>query len=106
PAAASEPHAVVWNWRVPVSIADQITRTNWPIPQPAPIPHLQNGDRLTRFEFERRANAMPRGSNAELIEGNVFLASPVRIADHGQLHADLMGWISYYRSKTAGLSCG
>ena len=39
------------------------------------IPHLENGDRLTRYEFERRYQAMPRHQKAELIEGVVYLAS-------------------------------
>ena len=47
------------------------------------IPLLENGDRLTRHEFERRYTAMPaqkKGSNkAELIEGIVYMASPLRI---------------------------
>ncbi len=33
------------------------------------IPPLENGDRLTRYEFERRYQAMPRHQKAELIEG-------------------------------------
>jgi hypothetical protein len=35
------------------------------------IPPLQNGDRLTRDEFERRYHAMPQLKHAELIEGVV-----------------------------------
>ena len=39
---------------------------------------LENGDRLTRAEFERRYAAMPRLKKAELIEGIVYVPSPVR----------------------------
>jgi hypothetical protein len=40
------------------------------------VPPLQNGDRLTRAEFERRYNAMPEVKKAELIEGIVFIRPP------------------------------
>jgi hypothetical protein len=36
------------------------------------IPPLENGDRLTRAEFERRYDAMPNLKKAELIEGEVY----------------------------------
>ena len=36
------------------------------------IPPLENGDRLTRAEFERRYDAMPELKKAELIEGEVY----------------------------------
>ncbi|MDS4030104.1 MAG: hypothetical protein RKO66_08520 [Candidatus Contendobacter sp.] len=45
---------------------------------------LENGDRLTRKEFERRYQAMPRLKKAELIEGVVFIPSPL----HFEQHAD------------------
>ncbi len=48
---------------------------------PSP-PALEPGDRLTRAEFERRYAAMPHVKKAELIEGVVYVPSPVRY-DHG-----------------------
>jgi hypothetical protein len=52
------------------------------------IPLLENGNRLTRYEFERRYAAMlpqTKGKpKAELIEGIVYMASPLRIRSHGQ----------------------
>ncbi|MFM7475469.1 MAG: Uma2 family endonuclease, partial [Microcystis aeruginosa] len=43
------------------------------------IPRLENGDKLTRREFERRYKAMPNLKKAELIEGIVYImASPLR----------------------------
>ncbi|NOT54476.1 MAG: Uma2 family endonuclease, partial [Deltaproteobacteria bacterium] len=36
------------------------------------VPALENGDRLTRPEFERRYEAMPHLKKAELIEGVVY----------------------------------
>jgi hypothetical protein len=41
------------------------------------IPPLENGDWLSRGEFERRFNAMPGLKRAELIEGVVHLPSPI-----------------------------
>lgn len=61
------------------------------------VPPLENGDRLTMPEFERRYEAMPGLKKAELIEGVVFLASPVSL-DHSEGHTALVGWIATYKS--------
>lgn len=66
--------------------------------QPKILP-LENGDRLTRSEFERRYQAMPKLKKAELIEGKVYMASPVRII-HGQPHAFIMTWLGVYHAAT------
>jgi hypothetical protein len=42
------------------------------------LPLLENGDRLHREEFERRYAAAPDVKKAELIEGIVYVASPLR----------------------------
>src|SRR6058998_3113934 len=55
---------------------------------PTACPPLENGDRLTRAEFERRYDAMPELRKAELIEGVVYLTSPVHVDQHGEPHAD------------------
>jgi hypothetical protein len=47
------------------------------------VPALENGDRLTRAEFECRYEAMPHLKKAELIEGVVYVPSPVRHRQHG-----------------------
>ena len=57
---------------------------------------LENGDRLRRAEFERRYEAMPEIKKAELIEGVVYIASPVRIASHGRPQARIIAWLSDY----------
>jgi Uma2 family endonuclease len=62
---------------------------------------LENGDRLSRAEFERRYQAMPELKKAELIEGRVYMASPVRII-HGQPHAHIMTWLGVYCAATPG----
>lgn len=68
------------------------------IQQPKILP-LENGDRLSRKEFEQRYQAMPKLKKAELIEGRVYMASPVRII-HGQPHAYIMGWLAVYHAST------
>jgi len=70
--------------------------------QPArsvPIPALASGDRLTRTEFKRRYQATPEKFKAELIEGVVYVASPVR-AFHGIPHAALVTWLGVYWTPT------
>ena len=65
---------------------------------------LENGDRLTRLEFERRYTAMPKLKKAELIEGIVYMGSPVRAKSHGQPHAAIMAMLSAYWIATPGVS--
>jgi Uma2 family endonuclease len=87
-------------------MATATTRTEAPEPPaPAspPIPPLENGDRLTRAEFERRYDAMPDLKKAELIEGIVYMASPVSATNHGKPHFNLIGWLNLYTMMTPGL---
>ncbi len=63
---------------------------------------LENGDRLTREEFERRYDAMPHLKKAELIEGIVYMGSPVRLT-HGTPHAGIMAWLGAYWTMTPGV---
>jgi Uma2 family endonuclease len=67
------------------------------------IPPLENGDRLTREEFERRYEVMPHLTKAELIEGVVYVPSPVRHRQHGQPHIFLSGWLVQYQANTPGV---
>jgi Uma2 family endonuclease len=68
------------------------------------LPPLENGDRLTRAEFEQRYNAMPHLKKAELIEGVVYMGSPVRVI-HSQPHGSIMGWLWIYSVATPGVAC-
>jgi hypothetical protein len=70
------------------------------------IPPLENGDRLTRAEFERRYDAMPHLKKAELIEGVVYMGSPVRHEHHGKPHNDLGTYLGIYRQFTPGTNSG
>jgi Uma2 family endonuclease len=69
---------------------------------PEPIPPLEPGDHLSRNEFERRYDAMPHLKKAELIEGVVYMPSPVRHDGHGLQHSALLGWLVLYWSATPG----
>lgn len=66
------------------------------------IPPLENGDYLTREEFERRYTAADI-HKAELIEGVVYVASPVRANRHGRPHAAIMAWLGAYWVATPGV---
>src|SRR6266581_5782162 len=70
---------------------------------PNAVPPLENGDTLTRAEFERRYEAMPHLKKAELIEGVVYVPSPVRYRHHGAPHALLVGWLVQYAAGTPGV---
>ncbi len=67
------------------------------------LPPLENGDRLTLGEFEQRYQAMPHHKKIELIEGRVFMASPVRARKHGKPHAAIVGWLFTYWQATPGI---
>ncbi|NES44668.1 MAG: Uma2 family endonuclease [Moorea sp. SIO2C4] len=70
------------------------------------MPILENGDRLTRVEFERRYQAMPDTKKAELIEGVVYVASPVRITKHANPHGKIITWLGVYEAATPGVMLG
>lgn len=74
--------------------------------QPLTIPPLENGDKLTRYEFERRYDAMPNLRKAELIEGVVYMAAALRFKSHGQPHGWVMGWLITYEAMTSGVAVG
>ncbi len=66
---------------------------------------LEPGDRLSRVEFERRYDRTPRVKKAELIEGTVYMPSPVRAESHAEPHSRLGGWLVTYVSETPGVRC-
>jgi len=70
------------------------------------IPPLQAGDRLTQAEFRRRYENMPGTDHAELVEGVVYMPSPVSADRHGEPHADVLLWLGHYRLNTPGTRAG
>jgi Uma2 family endonuclease len=73
------------------------------VPQIRP---LQPGDHLTVKEFERRYQAMPHVKKAELIDGVVYMPSPVSDKDHGVPHFNLITWLGVYYVFTPGTQGG
>jgi Uma2 family endonuclease len=70
------------------------------------VPRLENGDHLTRDEFERRYDAMPNLKKAELIKGVVYMPSPVRHKRHSEPNTDVVTWLGVYRASTPGIGAG
>jgi Uma2 family endonuclease len=64
---------------------------------------LQSGDRLSRAEFERRYAAATDVNKADLIEGIVYLASPLRHRQHGKPHSRVITWLGIYQALTPGV---
>lgn len=67
------------------------------------VPSLRAGDRLSRDEFERRYEAMPDLKKAELIEGVVYMPSPVATDSHGAPQFSFITWLGVYQSQTPGV---
>lgn len=82
------------------------TKLNETIAPEAWFPPLESGDRLKRAEFERRYNARPDLKKAELIEGVVYVASPVRINQHAFPHQRISTWVGVYCAATPGVLAG
>jgi len=90
------------NGKVATAMATVSRRTHLPSPDNGILP-LETGDRLSRAEFERRYDAMPQLKRAELIEGVVYIPSPVRLRQHGEPHFDLITWLGIYEVATPGV---
>ena len=76
-----------------------VTRTDAPV-------SLETGDNLTREEFHRRYLARPDIKKAELIDGVVYVPSPVRFDRHSQPHFVVVGWLAMYVALTPGVQPG
>lgn len=72
---------------------------------PPTLTILENGDRLDRLEFERRYTAS-NIKKAELIEGIVYVVSPVRFTTHAKPHAQIVSWLGLYQSMKTDLKIG
>jgi Uma2 family endonuclease len=70
--------------------------------QVEPLP-LHSGDRLSRAEFERRYQAHPEIRKAELIEGVVYVSSPIHAEKHADPHFIINTWLGVYCAATPGL---
>jgi Uma2 family endonuclease len=61
---------------------------------------------LSRAEFERRYQAHPEIKKAELVEGVVYMPSPVRFEQHGRPHFNIITWLGTYCAATPGTLAG
>lgn len=66
-------------------------------------PPLENGDRLNRDEFEKRANDPLAPKKLELINGVVHMAAALRYRSHGLPHSYIMTWLGVYAANTPGV---
>ena len=62
---------------------------------------LVEGQRLDQPTFHALYEAMPPGTRAELIDGVVYMPSPVGRA-HGLAHPPVTVWLDYYAENTPG----
>jgi Uma2 family endonuclease len=74
------------------------TRTDAPV-------SLETGDCMTREEFHRRYLARPDIKKAELIDGVVYVPSPLGGDYHGEPHGFVMHWLGHYRLGVPGVRC-
>ncbi len=63
---------------------------------------LVDGQRLDQPTFHAMYEAMPPGTRAELIDGVVYMPSPVRV-EHGEAHVPVIVWLAYYAEQSPGL---
>jgi Uma2 family endonuclease len=69
----------------------------------APVipPPLCDGDRLSLDEFLRRWELLPDLKHAQLLDGIVYMASPVS-NKHSSLHSYFVTWLGTYQARTPG----
>ena len=66
------------------------------------VPPLEPGDHLSRDEFERRYEAMPDLTRAELLEGVVYMPAATRAHYHSRPHQMIAGLLLVYDANTPG----
>jgi Putative restriction endonuclease len=70
-----------------------------------PYPRLfESGDRMSREEFIARWEQMPELKNAELIDGVVYMPSPVSLT-HGSFHVEFCLVLGLFAARTPGCKC-
>jgi Uma2 family endonuclease len=61
---------------------------------------------LSRAEFERRYQAHQEIKKAELIEGVVYMPTPVHFKQHGRPHFNIITWLGTYCAATPSILAG
>ena len=69
-------------------------------------PPLESGDHLTRDEFHRRYSERPDIKKAELVEGVVYVASPVGFEYHAKKRILVAFWLQAYAMTVPGVRVG
>ena len=69
------------------------------------VPQLMSGDFLSREEFLRRWEGMPRLKRAELIRGVVYMPSPVS-REHAKMETRIGTWLGFCMAHTPGCDVG
>jgi Uma2 family endonuclease len=69
------------------------------------LPGLITGEQMSVEEFLRRWDALPDLKNAELIDGVVYVSSPVS-REHGSLDSLIHWWLATYAHRTHGCATG
>lgn len=87
-------------------VLDQSLQNQFNQHQHTPVPPLESGDRLSRYEFERRYTAALDVKKAELIEGVVYVASPLRFTNHAEPHGWTITWLGLYQASTPKVKMG
>jgi Uma2 family endonuclease len=64
---------------------------------------LENGAHLSASEFLRRYEATMPDVKAELVNGIVYMASPVRLDQHGEPDSLIQTWLGNYAIATPGV---
>lgn len=66
---------------------------------------LENGDVMSRSEFHRLYSECEGLERVELIEGVVYMPSPIRFQGHAEEQLLILDWLSAYASKHTDVRC-
>ncbi len=68
------------------------------------LPELRTGMRLSADEFDRRYDLRHDIKKAELVQGVVYVASPVSVGKHGIPDSGLSTWIGAFAATRTGVA--
>jgi len=67
---------------------------------------LENGAHFSASEFLRRYEKLPEDEKAELVNGVVYMAPPVRFEQHAEPDSLIQTWLGVYGIATPGVKSG
>jgi len=68
-------------------------------------PRLENGDVMTRQEFHRLYSECEELERVELIEGVVYMPSPIRFEGHAREQMIALAWLDAYAARHPDVQC-